>query len=105
YLIALAFTLAIIMLGALLYAGFMDKPLLESMRWAFIIGIFVLLSVGFVTILPFSEYRYVRGAGINPAIAHEGMKHVKSGRDSKKMGIILGIIGLTLFLIYCIIFF
>jgi len=51
-----------------------------------------------------SEYRYIRGAGINPVIAREGMRHIRTGRESKRMGVILGIAGLTLFLIYCAIF-
>jgi len=45
----------------------------------------------------------MKGAGINPTITREEMKHIRAGREPKKMGITLGIVGLTLFLIYCII--
>jgi hypothetical protein len=54
--------------------------------------------------LPLSEYRYIRGAASNPVIAREGMKHIRAGRDPKRMGIILGVVGFTLLLIYFIIF-
>jgi len=52
--------------------------------------------------LPLSEYRYIRGAVSNPVIAREGMKHIRAGRDPKRMGIILGVVGFTLLLIYFI---
>ena len=47
--------------------------------------------VGFVSMLSLSEYRYIKGAGINPNIAKEGMKHIKYGGESKKFGITLGL--------------
>ncbi|MEM0058543.1 MAG: hypothetical protein QXG58_07630 [Candidatus Bathyarchaeia archaeon] len=104
YLLALIGALAIITSVALLYAIFAAKPFLEALRWAFIIGTLILIGIGFVSVLPLSEYRYIRGAGINPVIAREGMRHIRTGRESKRMGVILGIAGLTLFLIYCAIF-
>jgi hypothetical protein len=65
--------------------------------------------------LPLSEYRYIRGAVSNPVIAREGMKHIRAGRDPKRMGIILrkkdgynieniDVVGFTLLLIYFITF-
>ena len=104
YLLALAFALIFIVLGVLIYTLWTTKPFMETMRWGFIIGALFLLCVGFVSMLPLSEYRYIRGAGLNPVIAREGMKHIKAGRDPKRMGIILGIVGLTLLLIYFVIF-
>ena len=104
YLLALAITLAIIILGVLFYAIIMSKPFLEVMRWALIIGALVLLGVDFVSMLPFSEYRYIRGAALNPTIAREGMKHIRRGSDPKRMGIILGVVGFTLLLIYFTLF-
>lgn len=104
YLLTLAVTLAILTSVALIYATYMNKPFLETLHWALIIGAFVLFVIGFVSLLPFSEYRYLRGAALNPIIAREGMKHIKAGRESKRMGIILGIVGFTLLLIYFIIF-
>lgn len=104
YLLTLAVTLAILTLGALIYATFMNKPILETLRWALIIGTFILLVIGFVSLFPFSEYRYLRGAALNPITAREGMKHIKAGRESKRMGIILGLVGFTLLLFYFIIF-
>jgi ABC-type transport system involved in cytochrome c biogenesis permease subunit len=104
YLLALAVTLTVIAFGTLIYAMWTTKPFMEVMRYGLVIGALVLLGVGFVSMLPLSEYRYMKGAGLNPVIAREGIKHVKAGRDPKRMGIIFGIVGLTLLLIYFIIF-
>ena len=103
YLLALAVTLTVIAFGTLIYAMWTTKPFMEVMRYGLVIGTIILLGVGFVSMLPLSEYRYIR-AGLNPVIAREGMKHIKAGRDPKRMGIIFGIVGLTLLLIYFIIF-
>lgn len=102
YFLTLIIALLIMVFVALLYAFFKAKSFFEAFRWTMIIGILILIGIGFVSMLPLSEYRYIRGAGINPAIAREGMKPIKAGRDSKSMGIILGIVGFTLFLIYCV---
>ncbi|MGB9683584.1 MAG: hypothetical protein ACPL1Z_01480 [Candidatus Bathyarchaeales archaeon] len=81
YLMALAVTLVILTSGTLIYATLMNKPFLEIIRWALIIGALVLLGIGFVSMLPLSEYRYIRGAALNPVIAREGMRHIRAGRD------------------------
>ncbi|MEM3580487.1 MAG: hypothetical protein QXH40_00605 [Candidatus Bathyarchaeia archaeon] len=104
YLITLAVTLIILTSGALIYAAIMNKPLSGTIRGALIIGALVLIGIGFVSLLPFSEYRYIRGGALNPAIAREGMRHIRAGRDPKRMGIILGFVGFTLLLIYFAIF-
>lgn len=109
YLLALSVTLALIASGTLLYAIWMNKPFLDVLRWTLIIGIFVLIGIGFVSILPLSEYSYMsphgRGrAGVNPALIREGIKHMRGGKESKKIEILLGIVGLTLLLIYFLIF-
>jgi len=104
YLMALAVTLAILTIGALILAALINKPFLEVMHWALIMGAFVLLGIGFISLLPFSEYAYTRGAKLNPVIAREGMRHMRAGKDSKMMSIILGVVGFTLLLIYFIIF-
>ncbi|MEM1552713.1 MAG: hypothetical protein QXH03_08620 [Candidatus Bathyarchaeia archaeon] len=104
YLTALATTLILLTSGALIYTTIMNKPFLETIRGALIIGALVLLGIGFVSLLPFSEYRYIRGGALNPVIAREGMRHIRAGRDPKRMGIILGFVGFTLLLIYFIVF-
>jgi len=104
YLLTLAVALIFIVLGTLIYASWKAKPFMETLRWGFIIEALVLLGVGVVSMLPLSEYRYILGAGLNPVIAREGMKHLETGGEPKRMGIILGIVGLTLLLIYLILF-
>jgi hypothetical protein len=46
----------------------MSKPFSETMRLAIVIGALVLLGVGFVSMLPLSEYRYIRGAALNQSL-------------------------------------
>ncbi|MEM0007623.1 MAG: hypothetical protein QXR89_05080 [Candidatus Bathyarchaeia archaeon] len=53
YLTALATTLILLTSGALIYTTIMNKPFLETIRGALIIGALVLLGMGFVSLLPF----------------------------------------------------
>jgi hypothetical protein len=55
----------------------------------------VLAGVGIVSLLPLSEYAYMREGGINPPIARESLSHQKRGPEKKEFGILLGIVGLT----------
>jgi len=110
YLLALSVTLVVIMLGTLLFATWMSKPFLDVLRWTMMIGIFVLIGIGFVSLLPLSEYSYMGGprgrgrfGGANPAVI-VGVKSAGGRRGSKEIGIVLGIVGLTLLLIYFFLF-
>ncbi|MCK4482791.1 hypothetical protein KAU55_06155 [Candidatus Bathyarchaeota archaeon] len=104
YLLALFLTLAVIFSGTSLYALSMNKPFLDTLRLAWIIAAVILMSIGIVSIIPLSEHSYMsphgRGrAGVNPAIIREGVKHMRK-REPKKLGIIFGIVGLTLLVLY-----
>lgn len=104
YLLALCLTLAVIFSGASLYALLMNKPFLDTLRLIWIIAAVILMSIGIVSIIPLSEHSYMsphgRGrAGVNPAMIREGVKHMRK-REPKELGIVLGIVGLTLLVLY-----
>lgn len=56
---------------------------------------FLLIGIGLVSLLPLSEYFYMRGGGINPAIARESAKHQKRKREDRTWGFMMGIVGFT----------
>lgn len=60
------------------------------------------MSVGAVSLIPLSEYSYMRGGARNPVIIREGMEDMKRGGSPNKIGIILGAVGLTLLIAYLI---
>lgn len=55
----------------------------------------ILIGIGLVSLLPLSEYFYMRGGGINPAIARESAKHQKRKRENRTWGLMMGIVGFT----------
>lgn len=104
YLFALFLALVVIFSGTLLYALLTNKPFLDALHLIWIIVAVILMSIGIVSIIPLSEHSYMspygRGrAGVNPAIIREGAKHMRK-REPKKLGIVLGIVGLTLLVLY-----
>jgi len=103
YSLALLVTLTVILMGTLLYATLTNKPFLDTLRSTLIIGVIALTAVGFVSGLPLSEYSYIRAGALNPAIMREGERHARRRREPRKLGIILGIVGLTLLVIYFLI--
>jgi len=71
----------------------------SNLLTVFSIGVpFALLLVGFVSLLPFSEYAYLRQSGTNPAIAREGLRERERKPRKKGWGVVLGIVGITLLL-------
>ncbi|MEM2917333.1 MAG: hypothetical protein QXN63_03135 [Candidatus Bathyarchaeia archaeon] len=53
----------------------------------------IMISIGIVSLLPFSEYAYTRQAGINPAVARESMAHQSREQEKRELGLLLGIVG------------
>jgi hypothetical protein len=109
YLLAVSASLTVIVSGTFLYSAWKNKLFLDVLNPALLLGALILIGIGIVSILPLSEYSYTvpygKGrAGVNPAIIKEGIEHVKRKREPRKLGILLGIVGLTLLLIYLIIF-
>jgi hypothetical protein len=110
YLLALSVSLTVIVSGAFLYATWTNRPFIDVLGWTLLLGAFILIGLGIVSLLPLSEYSYASPhgwgrAGANPVILREGVKHmVKKKREPRKRGILLGIVGLTLLLIYLFFF-
>jgi len=57
----------------------------------------VLMAMGIASILPLSEYAYMRQGGRNPTIARESVRHQKRKPEKKDFGVLLGVAGLTSF--------
>jgi hypothetical protein len=94
----------------MLFATLMKKPFFDVFRSTLLIGTIVLIGIGVVSMLPLSEFAYTspygRGrAGVNPAIMREGANHLRRGREEpRELGIILGVVGLTLLVMYLLVF-
>jgi hypothetical protein len=104
YVLAFTSTLAIILLVTLVYAAWAKMPFLNVLRWTLILGIIVLVGIGAVSLIPLSQYTYVRRGAINPAIIRAGMDDMRRESDPKKIGIVLGLVGLSLTAIYLLVF-
>ncbi len=104
YVLAFAITSAIILLVTLVWAIWAKMPFLSVLRWTLIIGIVVLAGIGAVSLIPLSQYTYVRRGAINPAIIRAGMDDMRRETDPKKIGIVLGLVGLSLTALYLLIF-
>ena len=55
----------------------------------------VFMGIGVVSLLPLSEYRYMKQAGINPAIARESVQSMRRKPEKKELGILVGLAGLA----------
>ncbi len=104
YLLAFAITLAIILLVTLVCAVWAKMPFLSVLRWTLILGIIVLEGIGVVSLIPLSQYTYIRRGAINPAIIRAGMDDTRRESDQKKIGIVLGLVGLSLTVVYFLVF-
>ena len=104
YMLTFTSTLAIILLVTLVYAAWAKMPFLNVLRWTLILGIIVLAGIGAVSLIPLSQYTYVRRGAINPAVIRAGMDDMRRESDPKKIGIILGLVGLSLTTIYLLVF-
>jgi hypothetical protein len=100
YLIVLCAYTTIFTLLISVYALFPSSPL-SSVLTIYSIGVRVgFLVVGIGTLLPLARYAYTRQAGTNPAIARESFEEIRQGKEEsekKALGLILGIVGITLF--------
>ena len=82
------------------YILFSSEHFIEMLRLALIIEAVVLMMFGIVSILHFSEYSYLRQASINPPMAREVLKHHgERVHKQREFGLLLALLGLTLFLI------
>ena len=104
YALAFTSTLAIILLVTLVYAVWAKMPFLNVLRWTLILGIIVSAGIGVVSLIPGSQYTYVWRGKINPTIIRAGMDDMQRESDPKKIGIVLGLVGLSLTTIYLLVF-
>jgi len=82
---------------------------MDALKICFSVAVVILFGMGFVSLLPLSEFSYImtrgRGrAGVNPAILREGIKDTRKGKKSKDLGILFFTVGLTLMIVYFLIF-
>ena len=109
YLIAISITLVIVALGSLILYTLTNFTFMNALKICFSVAIVFLFGMGFASLLPLSEFSYImtrgRGrAGVNPAILREGIKDTRKGKKSKDLGILFFTVGLTLIILYFLIF-
>ena len=109
YLVAISITLVIVALGSLILYTLTDLMFVDALEVCFSVAVIFLFGMSFVSLLPLSEFSYTmtrgRGrAGANPAILREGIKDTRKGRKSKDLGILFFAVGLTLIIVYFLIF-
>jgi len=108
YLSVLSVSLAVILSGSLIFAVLTNRSFLDVLNFALLLGAIILIGVGIVSSLPLSEYSYgapygIGRAGTNPVILRDSIRHMKKRKkESRKRGILLGLVGLTLLLIYLV---
>ena len=109
YLIAISITLIIVALGSLILHTLTNFTFMDSLKVCFSVAVIFLFGMGFVSLLPLSEFSYImtRGRGraeANPAILREGIKDTRKGRKPKNLGMLFFTVGLTLIIVYFLIF-
>jgi len=102
YLLILPLTLALVLVVSFVYATVTRTLFFEAFRWALLGAVFLMLLVGLASLLPFSEYHF--GDPFNPAAKREQAKAVMKGRESKAGSLAFALVGLTLLLIYLLLF-
>jgi len=95
YLITLCSLTAAFAILALAYYVF-PASFLDRLLYLFPYGApLILICMGIVSLIPLSEFFYLRKGGINPAIAKDIETARRRGREKKELGMLLGIAGLT----------
>jgi hypothetical protein len=77
----------------LLFSSALTETMLGIVGFGFPI---VFMGIGVVSLLPLSEYRYMKQAGINPAIARESVQSMRRKPEKKELGILVGLVGLAI---------
>jgi len=87
-----------------LYATLARVNFSNILYWVMLGEGLLLIFIGFASGLSTSEYAYVRQGAINPTIMRASMEHFKRGQEKREMGILLGLVGLTIIFIWLIIY-
>ena len=109
YVLITVAVLAVTTLGVFLYTTWAKNSFFKVLSVVLLVEAIILIGIGIASLLPLSEYSYVgygRGrSGVNPVIIREGLEHIKRGtHEPRELGMLLGIVGLTLLLIYLVVF-
>jgi hypothetical protein len=105
YIAATVIILAITYAGVWLYATVFHARFSTTLYWALLGEGLLLIFIGIASGLSTSEYVYIRQGAINPLVMREGMEHFKRGPEKRGMGILLGVVGLTIIFIWLTIYF
>jgi hypothetical protein len=105
YILATITILAATAGGAWLYAMLTQRSFVVTFFWVLLgVGLF-LIFLGIASGLSTSEYVYIRQGAINPLVMREGMEHFRRGSEKRGMGILLGVVGLTIIFIWLVMYF
>jgi hypothetical protein len=105
YVVILVATLVVILLGTFIYTSWTHASFSETLRWIFLVSALILISMGGVSLIPLSEYTYIRQGARNPAVIRAGMEDLRRGEErAPKVGVILVLVGITLILSCLLIF-
>lgn len=105
YVIVLVSTSLLIVLGTFIYTTWMHVSFNETMPWTLLVSALILLSMGAISLIPLSEYAYMRQGARNPEIIRAGMEDMRREKEgAPKLGVILVLVGFTLILLYLLMF-
>jgi hypothetical protein len=104
YILATTITLGATVSGVWLFATITKASFSNMLYWVLLGEGLLLVFIGIASGLSTSEYAYIRQGAINPLAMRAGMEHFKRGPEKRGMGILLGIVGLTIIFIWMTIY-
>lgn len=105
YLIVLVSTFLVIILGTFIYTSWKHMSFNNTIPWTLLVSALILLSMGAVSLIPLSEYSYMRQGARNPEMIRAGMEDMKREKaGAPRLGAIFVLVGVTLLLFYLLMF-
>ena len=105
YFIVLVSTFLVILLATFIYTSWKHTSFNGTIPWTLLVSALILLSIGAVSLIPLSEYSYVRQGARNPQMIRAGMEDMKREKvGAPKLGPVFVLVGITLILLYLLIF-
>jgi hypothetical protein len=105
YVLATIIILGATYCGVWLYATLVRRRFSSTLYWVLLGEGLLLMFIGIASGLSTSEYAYIRQGAINPLVMREGMEHYRREPEKRGMGILLGVVGITIILIWFTIYF